>query len=437
MKSAIACLFLLSVLFTQSYSAESIIQFYSGSDFIGLFDLFKNSAAYINGDNLFYGSKSVKHGLQNVTGFACNTDKNKCILAVDFVFKEFALEDSTGNMKETGQYKIREQTSFRIHSQVAFIEGSDYFLTSSLLKYGVNRWKFGEGVEFAQLNFPSLSSVMECTDILVIPKSKFALISFGGSDKIPLIDFVNMNEIRMISGLAGVLAPLSLDSSQGYFLSAAEQVVTKYSFTDGTTVGSLRLDYIVTGMKNVYLTDLVIISTWESFYVYNFAGTSSATWAASTPYYYRFIDKQLPGGVKWDQMSAVMFFSGLGHLTTFQDSNPSFCHPLCNGCTYMLSDYKCSACNSPATLDGTTCKLPADQIKSPPGGFVDYTTAKWSENNKKTAPPEGFNIKDYYLYIIIGAGGLVGLCCICCICKMCCKKDDEQRNNKVGQQKDY
>lgn len=436
MKLTLACLALLSFTCGSASSAGVVIPIYTGFDFIDMFDLFKNSVAYIQGDNLVFGSKSVATTLQNVTGFACNSDKGKCLVSVDFVIKEFTVDTTTGEMKSSGQYRVRDQSAYRIHSQVAFIEGSNYFLSSSVVFYGLNRWKLGEGTDFSQLSFPSLSSALECIDILVIPKSKFALISYAGSDKIPLIDFVNMNEIRMISGNAGVLAPLSGDSSQGYFLSAAEQVITKYSFVDGTKVGSLRLDYIVTGMRNVQQTDIVIITTWESFFIFEFSGNST-TWDMGNSYYYRFTDKHLPGGVRFDEGNAVIYLSGLGHLTTFQDADNAYCHPLCSSCTYMLSEYKCTTCTAGQTLDGTTCKLPADQIKSPPGGVVDYSTVAWSDNNKKTAAPAGFNIKNYYLYIIIGAGGLVGLCVIFCICKTCCKNKDDEKNNRVGQQKDH
>lgn len=126
-----------------------------------------------------------------------------------------------------------------------------------------------------------------------------------------------------------------------------------------------------------------------------------------------------------------MYFFGLGHLTSLTGTQATFCHPYCAGCSLILSEYKYTACSLTTTMTDSHCTLPADQIKLPPGGKFDYGAAAWSDNNIKTGTAGGFNIKDYYLYIIIGAGGLVSLCCILCICKMCCKQKDEPKKIKL------
>lgn len=431
----ISALILLLVILKSGTGNVALTSLYSGTDFVEQFEYFKSGITYLLGENLVYGGKTTAIQLKNATDLACSTSQKKCIVSTDFVFKEFTLDESAGLLKHSKTYKVREQTKFRIYSKVVFIEGSQYFLGSSLSKYGVNRFKLGTDDRFTQLKFPGISETMECIDILVYPKSKYALVSFSGFKKICLIDFVAMNEVRMIPGEAGFLAPLSQDLSQGYFVSARENNITKYKLTDGTMVGSIMIDYIVTGMKNVENTDLVIVATWEQVFVYNFAGTNTTAWAAS-PYYYEMLGKQMTGGVLWNQAEATMYFSGYGHITSLTGVSASFCHPFCNGCSMMLSEYKCNACTAPATMDGSVCKLPSssEQIKTPPGGVINYQSAQWSEENMKPEAAKGFNIKDYYLYIIIGAGGLVGICCIFCICKMCCKKEEDQRNNRVGQQ---
>ena len=427
---------LLIAIWNQILNEETVGSLYEGTDYIDRFDLFKNRVVYLKDQTLVYGTKTTSTDMKNATDLACSTSSNKCLVAVDFVFKEFTLDPSSGELKFSKKYQVREQSNLRIYSKIAFVEGSQYFLTSSLSKYGVNRFKLGDDSGFAQIKYTSISDFLECTDILVIPNSKYALISYVGYNKISLIDFISMSEVRWIAGHAGFLAPLTADISEGYFVSASEKYITKYKLTDGTKVDTITIDYIITGVKNVNNTDFVIVATWEQVYVYNFAGSSTAAWQTS-PYFYELLNKQMTGGVKWNQPEAMMYFSGLGHITSLTGTEGTFCHPYCAGCSLILSEYKCTACSSTTTMAESHCTLPADQIKLPPGGKIDYGAAAWIENNSKTGTVGGFNIKDYYLYIIIGAGGLVGLCCIFCICKMCCKKKDTQNKNQVRpQQKD-
>jgi hypothetical protein len=324
-------------------------------------------------------------------------------------------------------YSVRPQTKFRIHSRIAFIEGTDYFLTASLSKYGVNRWKVGKNDSFSQMKIQNIGTSLEIADLLIIDRTSYALLSFATATSINLIDFVTMTEVRSIKGVAGHLAMLTADPSQANFLSAAENKITKYSYLDGSTVATLTCDYIVSGMKNVNLSDFVIVATWEQIFVYSFTGNDPTVWATS-PYYFYTTGKQMPGGIRFDQPTATMYFAGLSHVTGLADTSTTYCHPNCLTCTAMLSEYKCSGCKAPAVSDNGVCKVSADAIKAPPGGAFSSSTASWSDDSMKPAAAKGFNIKDYYLYFIIGGGGLVGIICIFCICRMCCKKSEEEQN---------
>ena len=421
-------------------SAETLGTVFSGKDFVDLFDILGDSVAYVKNSTVVYKGGNFDTKLDNITDIRCSSSNNICIVGTDFVFNTVAIDASGNNITRTMIYLVRSQTLFRIHSRIAFIEGTDYFLTASLSKFGVNRWRIGHNESFSQLKIQGLGGSLEIADILIVDRSNYALISFSGYSSITLIDFVAMTETRTIKGTAGQLALLTADPSQAFFMSASEKRLTKYSYLDGTAVGSLEIDYIVTGMKNVKHTDFVIVATWEQVFVYSFSGSDTAVWAAS-PYYYYMAGKQMPGGVRFSQSTATMYFAGLGHVSSLTDTVSSYCHPNCNGCSLMLSEYKCSACKSTATSDNGACK--SSSIKDPPGGVVNFENAKWSDDNMKPAPSKKFNIKDYYLYIIIGAGGLVALCCIYCICRMCCKKnEDEQQQqgnnpNRVQPKQDY
>ena len=429
------------------YSAETLTSVYSGKEFVDLFDVFGDSVAYMRNATFVFKEWSLDTKIDNVTDLRCNTAKSVCIVGTDFVYTTLAVAAAGANITKQMVYTVRPQTLYRIHSRIAFVEGTDYFLTASLSKFGVNRWMVGKNESFTQLKFQGMSTALEVADILVIDRSSFALVSFATSQTINLIDFVAMTETRSIKGRAGMLALLSADPSLAYFVSASENKIAKYSYLDGTTVASLTNDYIVTGMKNVNNTDFVVVATWEQVFIYSFAGTNTTVWAAS-PYFYSMTAKQMPGGVRFSQLTSTMYFAGLGHVTGLADTSATFCHPNCLTCSLMLSEYKCSSCKSPAVDSNGACKVPAgtassqtaaEYLKSPPGGEVNFVTAKWSDENMKPAQAKGFNIKDYYLYFIIGAGGLIALCCVFCVCKMCCKNKDDQAQqgnnpNRVHQQ---
>lgn len=425
------------------YSAETLTSMFSGKDFIDMFDVYSDSVAYLRNSTFIFKSGSLDTKIENVTDLRCNTAKGICIVGTDFVYTTFGVDAAGAAITRQMVYTVRPQTLYRIHSRIAFIEGTDYFLTASLSKYGVNRWMIGKNDSFTQIKPQGLGNALEIADILIIDRSNYALISFATSLTINLIDFVSMTETRSIKGNAGMMALLSADPSLANFVCASENRITKYSYLDGSTIASMTNDYIVTGMKNVNNTDFVVVATWEQVFIYSFSGASSTVWAAS-PYFYSTTGKQMPGGVRFSQQTATMYFAGLGHVTGLVDTNAAFCHPNCATCNLMLSEYKCATCKSPAVDSSGACKVPAgtssaEFLKAPPGGEANFVTAKWSEDNMKPAQAKGFNIKDYYLYFIIGAGGLVGLCCVFCICKMCCKNKDEQGQqgnnpNRVHQQ---
>lgn len=438
---AFASILLLFIMKT-IYSTETLTSLYSGKEFVELFDVYSDSVAYIRNSTFIFKSGSLDTKIENVTDLRCNTAKSLCIVGTDFVYTSIGVDAAGTNITKQLIYTVRPQTLYRIHSRIAFIEGTNYFLTASLSKYGVNRWMIGKNDSFTQLKFQSLGNALEIADILIIDRSNYALVSFATSLTINLIDYVAMTETRTIKGNAGMLALLSADPSLAYFVSASENRITKYSYLDGTTVASLTNDYIVTGMANVNNTDFVVVATWEQVFVYSFTGTTSTAWIVS-PYYYSMTGKQMPGGIRFSQQTATMYFAGLGHVTGLTATGTTFCHPNCQTCNLMLSEYKCVSCKSPAADSNGACKIAAgttaDYLKAPPGGEANLVTAKWSEDNMKPAQAKGFNIKDYYLYFIIGAGGLVGLCCVFCICKMCCKNKDDQAQqgnnpNRVHQQ---
>lgn len=429
---ALAFLFLATLL-DALLSAETVTTVFSGSEFIDLYDVYGDSVAYMKGALMVVKSSTYDTKLENITDFRCSTTKRFCIVGTDFVYQTIGANLDGSNFTKQTLYMVRPQTAYRIHSRIAFIEGTDYFLTASLSKYGVNRWKINANSSYTQLKLQGLGTSLEAADLLVVDNSKYALVTFSTAQTISLIDFTAMTETRTITGRAGLLALLTADPSQANFVCASENTITKYSYTDGTSVASLTIDYIVTGMKNVALTDFVIVATWEQVFVYSFSGTSTTTWKAA-PYFYQLAGKQMPGGVRFDESTGTMYFAGLGHISSVVATNSAFCHSSCSGCTVMLSSYKCSACASTATMTNGVCKANSGSVKAPPGGTVDLSTATWSDDNMKPSTSSGFNIKDYYLYFIIGGGGLAAICIIYCCCRMCCKKKDDQpqqqqRNN--------
>lgn len=412
---------------------------YTGSSFLPFATFYGSDPVYIEEvtdktSKLFFKTSSLDVNTVNATDFQCSLSKQLCLLAIDFLVIPFTIDSASSTLKQSTAYKLRDQSSVRIHSRVAFIEGSDYFISSSLSRYGIIRWKIGQTATYAQLKFSDVSQVLETSSLLAIPGSKIALLSYSGYTRVIVADIVSMKEVRKVDAKATYLAPLSQDQSKGFFVTANEQQLEKYSWVDGTSrIGSTSLDYLIRGLRNVFGTDLVIVATWQQVYVVNCFDNDS-TWQ-STPYpYFKSIGRTV-GSFAFSQTSGKMLFSGLGMLNTLEDTSQSFCHPFCQGCSLMLSEKKCTSCKSPAVLTDGSCLPPADSIKQPPSAVPDFLKVSWSEDTVKPTEKK-FNIKDYYLYIIIGAGGLLGICCIYCLFKMCCGKSAEDKNpNQVHNQR--
>ena len=417
---------------TSVYTGSSFLPFatFYGSDPIYLEEVTEKTS------KILLKTSSLDVTAVNATDFQCSNSKQLCLLAIDFLVIPFTVDSAASTLKQTTAYKLRDQSSVRIHARVAFIEGSDYFLSASLSRYGITRWKIGQTSNYAQLKFSDVSQVLEASNLIAIPGSKIALLSYSGYNRIIVADVVSMKEVRKVDAKATYLAPLTQDQSKGFFVTANELLLEKYSWVDGTVkVGSTSFDYLIRGLRNVFGTDLVIVATWQQVYVIN-CQENDSTWKSAPFPYFKSIGKTI-SSFAFSQSSGKLLFSGLGMLSTLEDSSQSFCHPNCQGCSVMLSEKKCTACKSPAVLTEGSCLPPADSIKQPPSAVADFSKVSWSEDTVKPTEKK-FNIKDYYLYIIIGAGGLLGICCIYCLFKMCCGKSeaDRSRNQVQNQRKD-
>ena len=436
-RAALLILGLLAVV--RSQSTATLTSIYTGSSFLPFATYYGSEPVYIEEvtektSKIFLKSSSIDANTVNATDFQCSLSKQLCLLAIDFLVIPFTIDSSGASLKQSAAYKLRDQSSVRIHSRLAFIEGSDYFISSSLSRHGLIRWKIGQTATYAQLMFSDVSQVLETSSLLAIAGSKIALLSYTGYTRIIVADIVSMKEVRKVDAKATFLAPLSQDQSKGFFVAANEQQLEKYSWVEGSSrLGSTSFEYLIRGLRNVIGTDFVIVATWQQVYVVNCFDNDSSWIAAPFPYF-KSIGKTV-GSFAFSQSSGKMLFSGLGMLSTLEDTSQSFCHPFCEGCSLMLSEKKCTACKSPAVLVDGSCLPPAESIKQPPSAVADFLKVSWSEDTTKPAEKK-FNIKDYYLYIIIGAGGLLGLCCIYCLFKMCCGKSSEDKaNNQVHNQR--
>ena len=421
-------------------STATLTSIYTGSGFLPFATFYGSDPIYIEEisekvSKIILKTNSLDINSLNATDFQCSLSKQVCLLAIDFLVIPFTIDSASSTLKQTTAYKIRDQSSVRIHTRIAFIEGSDYFISSSLSRYGIIRWKIGQTGTYSQLKFSDVSQVLETSNLLAIPGSKIALLSYAGYNRVIVADIVTMKEVRKVEARATHLAALTQDQSKGFFVVANEALLEKFSWVDGTArVGSTTFDYVIRGIRNVFGTDLVIIATWQQVFVINCFDNDS-TWKAAPYPYFKSIGKTI-SSFAFSQSSGKLLFSGAGMLNVLEDTSQSFCHPFCQGCSLMLSEKKCTACKSPAVLTDGACLPPADSIKQPPSAVPDFLKVAWSEDNVKPAEKK-FNIKDYYLYIIIGAGGLLGICCIYCLFKMCCGKSEEEKSrNQVHQRKD-
>lgn len=79
---------------------------------------------YLKNQILVYGTKTILTENNNASNLVCSTLANKCLVAVDFVFKEFTLDPSSGELKFSKKYQVRVLSNFRIYSKIALVEGS-------------------------------------------------------------------------------------------------------------------------------------------------------------------------------------------------------------------------------------------------------------------------------------------------------------------------
>lgn len=415
----------------------SFVSKYSGTSFVEFADFFGDDVVYIEeipnqSDKIYFKGNSLQTTAVNMTDFKCNFEKKLCILALDFIYLPFSIDTSAGTIKLIDSYKIREQHNLRLHARLAFIEGSDYFLTSSLSKYGLIRWKYGQTSVYSQIKYSDISQVSDTLSLMVVPNSKFALLSYTGLKMIILSEFVTMKEIRKITATAGLLAPLTSDQSKAFFVSAYESTIEKLTYLDNTKLEKTVLDYAIKSVRNVQWTDFIIAATWQQVYVVSCSGSGMTYPVNSYPYYYSL--SNMINSMSFRQSTGQVLLSGYGFVNTLQDTSSVFCHPFCQGCSKMLSESMCTSCSSTTTISNGACTQASSSIKAPPGGTLVPSEASWSEDTVKKEEKK-FNIKDYFIYILIGAGGLLGICCIFCICKMCCGDSEDQGKNKVHQRK--
>lgn len=431
-------LFALALVFAACGSVPTVTVAYSGANFINILTLLNGNVVYLDGQNLIGPSVQASMTLQNITEVKCSDSQQVCLVSTDFITQSWGYSTSPNALTKKDEYSVRSQTAYRMSSRTAPIEGSTYFLTSSLSKYGVIRWQYNVTQSYAQLQFAMVPDSLDTTDLLVFNRSRYAIVSYTGFNQLILLDFVGMSEIRRIAVTAGYLAPLDADPSLSYFVNSVGQSVYKLAYADGSIIGSLSLPYLVTGLRNVAGTDWVIVSGWQQFYIYNMAGTNTSTWSVN-PYYFNTTGLSI-GSLEFNQMSGAVIISGLMNISLVTDTVPAFCHPACTGCTAWLSQYQCVSCSANATSKGGQCVL--SSITAPMGGAIDYSTASWSANTMTPPPAQsGFNLKNYYMYFVIGAGAVLGLCVLYCLYKMCCSDDNDMNNNnnsRVGNsRKDY
>lgn len=113
-------------------------------------------------------------------------------MAGDFVYHSYSIDTAASTVTKKDEYIVRTASSYRVYAKVAFIADTDYFLTSSLSKNGVNRFKIGTVDSYSQLKFDGVPLSLDTTDLLVIPRAKFALLSYSNYNNIILFDFIEM-----------------------------------------------------------------------------------------------------------------------------------------------------------------------------------------------------------------------------------------------------
>lgn len=427
--------FLLLLIASLSCQAATVVKGYDGDLFIENADIYKGSPVYVTNGTVRHKTTSAAVSISNVTDLSCSDVQGICIVAGDFLYHSYVI-DASGMISKKDEYNVRVTSNLRIYSRVTFIEGTEYFLTSSMSKFGIGRFKVNQLDRYSKLVLDNIPTTLDTQSLLVIPRTKFGIVAYTSYKNLFVFDFTAMTLVNTLDVKAGFLEALDTDQSATRIVVAYEEKISKVNYMNGTIDGTASLDSLITGIRNVRGTDYVIVSSFDSFSIFNFQGNNSINWISNSAYYYQ-VGKNI-NDLKFYQKEGSILVAGLGHTTVVKDSNSAYCHPSCSGCTFMLTEYVCSTCAASSTMTNGAC-VP-NSIQAPPSAALLSGSVTWSEDNVKPAESKGFNIKDYYLYIIIGAGGLVALCCLYCMFKICCGNSEEdeenQRNNQVRQRKE-
>jgi hypothetical protein len=404
-------------------ASTSISTVISATNWIGWVNYLNGKLAYLDSDGfLNIDNTKVNTTLTNFTDFACSASKQICLVNSGFITTAFTYDGSS--IKKNEVYRSRDQAKIKMNGKIGIIENSEYFLVSSLSKYGIARWKYGNTESFANLNFSGISDSLDTYDLLVIPTSPFAIISFTAYNSLVVLNFATMLELKKININTGLLAPLTSDLSKGYMVNSMENCLVKLDYYQGTIKGNINTLPYTQAIKNVPGSDWVIVVGFRSLMVYDLSGETFSSWSQK---YFQSTMSSV-SGVLLDPVIGSLLSFGPGFIASVSESDQGLCHPDCTACSKWLTPNFCSACSSSASLAGTKCGQTVSAIKSPPGGEINYATTTWSEENMKPAPPGGFDIKKYYLYFIIGGGAILGICCLYCFFKMCCCGEKEKTN---------
>jgi hypothetical protein len=413
-------------------TATTFSSIVTATNWIGWVNYFNDKPAYLDSDGFVnIDTLKLNSTLTNFTDFACSSSKQICLVATGFIVTAFT-SDGT-RLKKNEAYRTRDQASIRINSKIGIIENSEYFLTSSLSKYGVARWKYGNTDSFSNLNFTGISDSLDTYDLLVIPSSAFAIISYTAYNSLVVINFATMIELKKINVNTGLLAPLTSDLSKGYLVNSLENCLVKIDYYQGTIKGNVNTLPYTHAIKNVPGSDWVIVVGYRSLMIYDLSGDLFSTWSQK---YYQSTTTSI-SGLLLDQVVGSLLSFGPGFITSVTETEQVFCHPYCSSCSTWLTPNFCSTCSSLASVNGTTCSPAASAITAPPGGAINYNTTSWSDDNMKPAPPGGFDIKKYYFYFMIGGAAIIGICCVYCFFKICCCGDSKEKTNKVHNDDDY
>lgn len=403
------------------------------SPFVKVAGYVGNNLIYLDGLKM-YGSNNIEHLLLYPQDMACSTrNTGQCILAGDHTYFLYSVSAS-GVVAKKEEYKLKTPTGLRIISKVVIIEGSEYFLGSALSGSGVMRMKYGKFDLYAGIIFPDLPNYLETLGLIMIPKSKHAIVSYGGYTKLIVFEFLTMTEVRRLNSKAGLLGALQEDISVPSIINIIEYKATKLNYEDGTIISSLDMDYVASAIAVVPWSDWTIVGSWEAIYIYNFAGSNPALWSASL---YRENLGLSISTVAFNPLEGEILIAGAPHLTKLSYPQNMYCHPACSGCTRFLSHHFCTACAAGYSFEGQACVRTVAKV--PVGGTPNLMQdGIFSPENTKPVVNKPFDIRDYLNYIYIAGGGVLGIITLCCTFKACCSggdDDEDNRRNRVRQRK--